>query len=324
VYLNQLTEHVVSVIERRRLSALPLGVPSGVSGIDGLIGGGWERQKISYLLADSGKGKSWLTSSFALRAAEWIHNNPGLRPESGYIKPTMEPTSIWEQVANKENKPPIVVLWQLEMAEMNTGVRLITQATYDATKEQIDSALLRRGIYTDKDIPVLNSGMDYLNELGANIWVEFNARSLTDIAAVLNALSVTHDVVLVIVDYFRLIEEVALDGGAATRQEQVSKKLKEIAKCYDCHVMSIFDMNKEGQRETIPSALAMKGGSAAQYDADIIMTMAWDESMKIQGAYYAPEGEAHIVLRTIKNRDGEQGRVDLYINLATGYVKEWR
>jgi replicative DNA helicase len=128
----------------------------------------------------------------------------------------------------------------------------------------------------------------------------------------------------VIVDYFRLIEEVALDGGAATRQEQVSKKLKEIAKCYDCHVMSIFDMNKEGQRETIPSALAMKGGSAAQYDADIIMTMAWDESMKVQGAYYAPEGEAHIVLRTIKNRDGEQGRVDLYINLATGYVKEWR
>jgi len=307
------------------------GLTTGLPQLDELIGGGWERQQLSYLVGDSGVGKSWLATFWILKAVEWLIKHPGLRPSTGYVLTgEAEDDSVRKAVLDKSSKPPIIVFWSLEMAESPVVIRLLSQLSQTVLGKPFDSACLMRGTMgAPAGTPEWAARQDAFRTLyhalhdkyGQHVFLEFEARSVADMRHILDELAVGYDICLLVVDYFRLIDEVATDGNMTTVQAERSRKLREVAKEYDCHVLSIFDINREGQRAGQPQTYHMRGGVAAHYDADLVLTLAIADEEKKPA--HVNSNLRHLVFQVAKGRFVAQSRLDLQINLATGIVDLW-
>jgi replicative DNA helicase len=332
-FLSDLVGPVYEELARRMTSSQPAGLTTGIPAVDELVGGGWVRQQLSYLVGDSGVGKSWLASSFMLRGAQWLIEHPDERPATGYVLTgTAEQDAVRQAVLDKAGKPPIIVFWSLEMAESPIITRLMAQLGKEMYDLSLDSGRLMRGnLGVQQDTPDWDAVMKQLqalywllrNDYGKHIFMEFEAHSLSQFRAILNELVVTYDVCLVVVDYFRLIEEIAYDGSMATLQAERSKSLKAVSKEYDCHVLSIFDINREGQKSAGINVNQMKGGTAAQYDADLVMTVAVDNDGVKVSDKSPPPTHKHLVLRVGKGRHVANSYIDLRMTMATGFVELW-
>jgi len=111
------------------------------------------------------------------------------------------------------------------------------------------------------------------SEWGPHVFIEFDDRSIPEFCETLDELSADHDIVLVVIDYFRRIDEFQSEGNIALAQEARSTALSDLAKYYDCHVLCIFDITRSGQNAGRVALNHMKGGTAAQYDADVVLTL---------------------------------------------------
>ena len=325
-YLEDVIGEVYAEIARRVDSDQPPGLTTGLAELDDIIGGGWVRQQLSYLVADSGIGKSWLAMSWVLKAAKWIAENQGSRPASGYVT-SNDQDDTQTMVKDKEGKPPVIVFWSLEMSEAPLVVRMMSQLAHEEGLP-VDSGKLLRGNFegglTEEMSRVFGRVYHLLHDVyGRTVYLEFAARSISQFREVLDALVQAQDVCLVVVDYFRLIDEVSMDGNMTTIQAERSKKLKEIAKEYDCHVLSIFDINREGQKAGKPQTYHMRGGVAAHYDADLVLTLETEEEEHAHLPANIQPSERHLVFRVAKGRHVAQARLDLSLNLATGLVELW-
>jgi len=148
--------------------------------------------------------------------------------------------------------------------------------------------------------------------------MEFEARSVIDLRRVLDELSQAYDICMIVIDYFRLIAETAYDGNMATLQEERSKSLRELGRDYDCHVLAIFDITREGQKSGAIGTQHMRGGVAANYDADLVLVVQNIDEEETTGPIH------HLLLRVAKGRHVAQNILGLAINLASGYVEAWR
>jgi len=327
-FLSDLIEQVYAELASRMTADEPIGLTTGLPLVDEAIGGGLIRQQLSYLVGDSGVGKSWLASSFVLRGAQALMNDATSRPASGYILTGTAVSDTQRQViADKVDKPPVVVFWSLEMAELPITTRMLAQLAHETADVHIDSGLLLRGdLGEDKGTPEWEERLQVFRDLyqqvkqgyGKYVFLEFEARDVLALEDTLDELATLYDVVLVVVDYFRLIEETAYDGSMATLQAERSKKLRDLARYYDCHVLSLFDINREGQKAGKVAAVHMRGGVAANYDADLVLVLNREHAEKDEN-----NSEAHLVLRVGKGRFVQQSRVDLRADLATGYIEPW-
>lgn len=314
--LQETINYVIEFLRFRMSSQQPIGISTGYPQLDDMFGGGLVRQQLSYLVGDSGVGKSWLASSFIIRGAKWL--SEGNKVLSGYVNSGEGKASV----ANKENKPPLIVFWSLEMAESPVVVRMLSQVITRLSSQEVNSDRILRGTITEQEAELLNEAYTWLFALGEYVYVEFGAKSVADMEEVLECLSQTYDVVLLVVDYFRLIDEVATDGSMASLQAERSSKLRSLAKLYDCHVMSLFDINREGQKtQNRPSLANMRGGVAAQYDADLILVLRPHESMTEEKGGF--QKESRLVLEVQKGRFVGKGSIDLYARLGNGRIEMW-
>ena len=332
-FLSGVAIDICTEILTRATDPSPVGLTSGINEVDEMLGGGFVRQQLSYLVGDSGVGKSWLASSWVLNAAKHLHEGDDSRPRTGYRVSEVSDTKLMkvrQDVANKENKLPIIVFWSLEMAEFPLVVRMISQLTalYSEGKQGIDSAMLLRGTFgvggLDKDNPVvqrLSNVGNMLNMYGSHIYMDFDSRTVQQFRGVLDELVQTYDVCMCVIDYFRLIDEIAYDGNMSTLQAERSKSLKEVAREYDCHVLSLFDITREGQKAGMVNVNQMKGGTAAQYDADLVLTL-W-EYPEEKHMPVAKKTEKHLVLSVGMGRYVATSKVDLLMTMATGHVTVW-
>jgi replicative DNA helicase len=310
---------VYNMLAQRALMTRPAGLHSGIPSVDKALGGGFVRQQLSYLVGDSGVGKSWLTSWFMLSGAMKLAASPLNVPVSGYVLSGQDLSDDTKKaVFDKEGKTPIIVFWSLEMAEFPLVARLTSQLAAMHHKD-LDSKLIIQGDLGEpgsdsrtliaeiltKDIPALKQ----------TIFMEFNATSVAEFRQVLDSLAQMYDIVMVIVDYFRLIDEMAMDGSRVSTQEGRSDKLREIARDYDCHVLSIFDINRQGQMLDQPHRYHMKDGTAANYDADLVITLGVEEGTK-----QSTDIMRHLKFNVEKGRYIGNSVVDLTLNLATGFV----
>jgi len=301
----------------------PIGLTSGIDEVDEAIGGGFVRQQLSYLVGNSGIGKSWLTSWFTLSAAHKLALSPDNTPVSGYILTGADvEDSVKQAVIDKVNKPPIIVFWSLEMAELPVTIRLISQeSTRDGTALVLNSKDLLQGKLGPRPDEVkerlsLMYG-DIRGTIGEYIFMEFASNSVAQFRQVLDSLTLTNDIVMVAVDYFRLIDEMGMDGSRSSTQEARSASLRDIAMDYDCHVLSIFDINRVGETSgKAPHAYHMKDGTAARYDADIVVTLGLGE-----GEDGEDHERRHLVFNVEKARFSGEAKVDLSLNPTTGRVE---
>jgi replicative DNA helicase len=319
-FLNELLTQVFNNLTTRLLETRPIGLTSGIQAVDTAIGGGFVRQQLSYLVGDSGIGKSWLVSWFMLQGAKALMDKDKV-PVSGYLLTGKNVDDhIKQLVIDKVNKPPIIVFWSLEMAEFPVTVRLVTQMASE-TEKPIDSARLlqakgEEGAAILQGLAPLFEGSSDL--LGTTMFLEFAATSVADFRKVLDGLVMMYDIVFIGVDYFRLIDEMSLDGGRTSIQEGRSSKLREIARDYDCHVLSIFDITREGQKSEQVHKYHMKDGTAANYDADVVVTLSLAEGDDGVGIH------RHLVFSVEKSRFSGAAQLDLSLNTATGHATTLR
>ena len=322
-------------IQARMTSDKPVGLSTGLSELDEMLGGGWNRQELTYLVGDSGVGKSWLASWWILAGARWLAES-GERPMSGYVAMDLE-DEIRQQIQQKEGKLPVIVFWSLEMAELPIVVRLLTQTAKLVTGEDFDSAKLKRGdfgtpeesIPRDQDNPTWKKRAAQLYwayktlyaKWAPHIIAEFNTRSIDSFISILDDIAANFDIVMIVVDYFRLMDESRSEGSVVASQEERSRQLSGIAKDYDCHVIAIFDINRLGEKAKDVGLQHMRGGVAAKYDADTVLIL--ERGGKPNEVLSEFPIEVRLVLKIAKNRFGKQSAIQLHMNLATGHVEPW-
>lgn len=310
MWLHKALPQVLKMLALRIDSEQPVGVSTGIASLDDKLGGGWMRQQTSYLVGESGVGKSWLTSWWLLTAAGWL--NKETRPLSGYMI-SGKATEHKEMIKDKEDKPPIVVFWSLEMSESLVCYRLLTQLAYKMREASIDSKRLLSGELTNDNMEVINQVWHQAASEYDNLFLEFDAKTLQQFEEVVADLSMRYDVCYIVVDYFRLIDIMGVDS-IAEAQSLRSSGLRRLAKEYDCHVQAIFDITREGEKADKIQASHMKGGTAARYDSDLTL------SIECEGE---DRNEAHLRLNTLKVRLTPSFTMDLHIDRATGVVSRW-
>jgi len=154
-----------------------------------------------------------------------------------------------------------------------------------------------------------------------HIVAEFNTRSMDTFVGILDEVAMHFDIVMIVVDYFRLMDESRSEGSVVSAQEERSRQLSGIAKDYDCHVLAIFDINRLGERAKGVGLQHMRGGVAAKYDADTVLIL--ERVDKPDKTVEEFPIEVRLALRMAKNRYGRQGAIQLYMNRATGHVESW-
>lgn len=324
-FADDLTTQVLAELSRRVSSSDPVGLPTGIEELDELLGG-LPRQMLSYLVGDSAVGKSLFASYLLLETAIWLAKR-GSGPASAYILDTTDQITR-RHVHDKERKPPVVVFWSLEMSEAMVATRLLTQATKLSTGITIDSGKLIRGKMEGTPgadlVGALKKGYQVIQEVGHNLVLVFRDQTVADFRATLTELALTHDICLVVIDYFRLIQDVIMESSGAGRQEAVSRDLMTLAREFDCHVLSIFDINREGQKNRKPRVTDMKWGTAPQYDADIVLLMWIDRYTKEQLESGADVPIQHVTIEIAKARDAPKGRIDLALEVKCGQFESWK
>lgn len=312
-------------LAQRMSSTRPIGLTTGLKSVDDALGGGLIRQQLSYLVGNSGVGKSWLVGWFMIQAALELAKGADRTPISGYVLSGREDLSdsIKQSVLDKEGKPPLIVFWSLEMAEVPVAFRLISQMSTISEEGtiSINSKDLLQGNLGQNPDEMRSRLADVYAEMrrviGNYIYLEFKANSISQLREVLNELIKTYDIVAIFVDYFRLIDQMTPDGGRASIQEARSSSLGEICKEYDCHVMSIFDVNRQGQLSKEVHVYHMKDGTAATYDSDLVITLSLGEDCDGEGPY------KHLVFNVEKARWTNTAKVDLELTTTTGKVEAY-
>ena len=334
--LIDIIPEVFKNIQKRMVSEMPVGLSTGLPELDEMLGGGWCRQELCYLVGDSGVGKSWLTLWWILVGARWLAEHPDERPMSGYILSNSD-DEIRRHIKQKEGKLPVIVFWSLEMAELPVVVRLLTQTTKLVTGEDFDSTKLKRGDFGTPTASLLRdvdsqewqkrakdlyfAYLTLYTKWAKHIIAEFNTRDIDQFVEILDETTKHFDVVMIVVDYFRLIDESRSEGNVVASQEERSRQLSGIAKDYDCHVLAVFDINRLGERAKRVGLQHMRGGVAAKYDADTVLIL--ERGDKPDRTIDEYPIEVRLVLKMEKNRFGKQGSIQLHMNLATGHVEQW-
>jgi len=314
-----LANKVIVELTRRTKSGEPIGTQTGIPYIDEDLGG-LPRQTLSYLVGDSGVGKSCLATYMLLTGAKWLHKRKR-GPASAYVTDNEDREVHRKHVAQKENKLPIVVFWSLEMSESMVVTRVLAQMTKIETNITISYEELLRGKLSGdqrETAIALKRGIDVIQEIGPHIAMIFRDRTIDQFMGTLRELALRYDICLVIVDYFRKIQDITMDGGVH-RQEAVSSALMDMAREFDCHVMSIFDLNREGEKASRPRLYHMKWGTAARYDADYIFFMWWDRKDKRDRDEGKRIRDVRVHLELAKARSASTGKTEVWFVPECGW-----
>lgn len=330
-YANQEAERVLQRLKERRNSNQPPALTTGIQGLDNLLGGGLYRGEVTYLVGQTGVGKSYLTLFNTLSAADWCAKaGTDTHIISGYV-PSAEDPEIENAVEDKEGKSSVIVYWNLEMPLESVIIRMLCQVAHMYHNVLIDNQNLRNAdlgrpgqpLVGKEDSPEfkvqdvgLDAAFETFQKLGSHIVLEFNSHTIPELERLLKYLVIEHDIVLIVIDYFRKIR-VPNAINAAEKQAIRSAYLTDISKKYDAPILCIFDITKSAQQKDVITMEAMRDGAAAMFDADNILVL---------NELNASPNSRHSRLRISieKQRWGMEGEVDIYLDKATGYIEEER
>lgn len=317
--LTELLPSIKKEIYRRATHKGMLGVPTGITQFDADIGG-LPRQESSLTLGLSNVGKTYLVLHLLEEAAMWFAQ--GNRAHSA--------------MPHEEGEIPLVVLFELEMSDYVTVVRLLAQMIDRVMNRQINNRDIRKGELgydaetktwdDEQTLVALKGGFDALENVGKYIYIATDVYETAEMWARLEGLrdpskrnddecwqgleDKPYDIHLVLVDYFAKIADITMDANGTSRQQAVSAKLTSMAKKFDCHVHFIIDATREGEKSSRLNLSHIKWGSAVRYDCDYAIVAErpdLDEMMKdpVKYAYTKPPNYGEMILTVQKNRHGE-------------------
>ncbi len=317
--LTELLPSIKKEIYRRSTNKGLLGVPTGIAQFDADLGG-LPRQESSLILGLSNVGKTYFVLHLLEEAATWFAQ--GNKAHSAK--------------EHEEDEQPLVVLFELEMSDYVTVVRLLSQMIDRVMNKQINNRDIRKGklgynVETkkwddDQTLVALKGGFDALESIGKYIYIATDVYETSEMWSRLEGIrdpakrddsecwkgleDRPYDVHLVLIDYFAKIADITMDASGVSRQQAVSAKLTRMAKEFDCHVHFIIDATREGEKAGRLNLSHIKWGSAVRYDCDYAIVAErpdLDEMMKdpVKYAYTKPPNYGEMILTIQKNRHGE-------------------
>jgi replicative DNA helicase len=130
---------------------------------------------------------------------------------------------------------------------------------------------------------------------------------------------------VVVVDHLGLIKPSgSYRGNRVAETGEVSSGLKALAKDLDVAVVALCQLSRqvEGRESKKPTLADLRWAGEIEQDADVVL-------MVYREAYYLDAGDSRFAdsvhsleLLIRKNRGGKTGRVEMYVNLAAGYLSD--
>lgn len=258
-------------------------VPTGLTSIDRMLGGGFHQDELVILAARPGQGKSW----FALQ--------------------------IMAQVAKAGG---LVLFCSFEMKRGELYNRMV------ARESGVDSQKSRRGInaLTDDDLRRITEARGKLRDYPVVFEDNFGVSMEGIHSAALGLQAERGPVGLVIVDYIQIAN--ADEVGRRRREPnkvqevgEISRGFKRLAGELGCPVLALSQMNRgiEGRQAKEPMLSDLRDSGNLEQDADIVMFLHHDEAYN---ANTARKGIADVIIA--KQRNGPLGKVELHFSPEVG------
>jgi replicative DNA helicase len=229
---------VVRLLDRIQAAAdgdEPPGIPTGIHGLDRMIGGGLRGGKQIILAARPSVGKSSLAEQIAINLAL-----------AGY------PAAILSQEMTKDE--------------------LTDRAIANIGRIELDNVI--SGKLADPEWSRLTEAIEKLRQCPLFL-DDQPALTLFDIAAKARMLKRQHDVKLIVLDYLQLCAGAQEADNRHHQIEQLSRGLKALAKQLDLTFITLSQLNREVEKRASgrPVLSDLKESGSIEEDADIVMLL---------------------------------------------------
>ncbi len=272
LHFNQISPEVVNVIDTISSTKIPVvGVPSGFSSLDRLVGGFRPGQFI-IIAARPAMGKTSLALNIASHAA----------------------VNLGKKVA----------IFTMEMAADEVVMRMFGSAA----EVSMEAMLKGYGMNEEKLIrimqasEVLSARQIYIDESGTNTPLEIRAKTRR-LAAEVGGLD------LIIIDYLQLMTLPRDKDNRQQEIAEISRALKIMAKDMKIPVVALSQLNRllENREDKRPRLADLRESGAIEQDADLVMFIYRDEYYYPEKT--EKPGIAEIIIG--KNRHGSTGTAEL-------------
>lgn len=231
-------DSVVRLFDRVQAIAdgqVPAGIPSGIPGLDRMIGGGFKGGKQVILAARPSVGKSSLAQQFCLNLAL-----------AGY------PAAFLSQEMSKDELT--------DRAAANLG--------------RLDLGRIISGPLDDEDFSRLVEAGDRLRDLPLYL-DDQPALTLHDISAKARMLVRQHGVRLIALDYVQLCAGANDSDSRHHQIEAISRGIKKLARQLDVCFITLSQLNRGAEKHANgrPSLSDLKESGSIEEDADIVMLL---------------------------------------------------
>ncbi len=140
-----------------------------------------------------------------------------------------------------------------------------------------------------------------------SLWIEDTSGStINKIESVCRRFRLRHGLDLVILDYIQLIRGSNLNAPRHEQVEEISRRMKEIAKNMNVPIIALSQINRENLGKQ-PTMGQLRNSGSLEQDADIVIVMHQNEAKYVSGILSYPDTE----LTVEKHRNGPVGRISL-------------
>ncbi|MBP5835890.1 replicative DNA helicase [Candidatus Phytoplasma meliae] len=247
-----------------------VGLKTGFDNLDELIGG-FKNQQLIILGACTGMGKTALMLNLVYNMAKKFDEN---------------------------TKKPKVVVFSLEMAVSELGLRLLSATSNVPLKNLIHKNLNA----TDKcSLAVAEHKIDKID-----VFIDDDRNNkIEDIKIKCRQMKYTKGLDVVFIDYLHLLKE---DQNFNTYQAiaVISRELKKLASELNIPIIALSQMNRAVRiRESkAPQLTDLRDSGTIEQDADVVMLL------HRESYYQKPDNNPHTKLIIAKNRSGQLGECD--------------
>ena len=245
---------------------------------------------------------------------------------------------IADNIASSEASSHNVLIFSLEMSKHELMARSISRETFKVmTSEKTYSALAKTtyGIldgdmyenYSKEELNLIEKAEVLYGQYGRNIFIlegqgELGVLQVRE--AVEKHIQVTGNVPVVVIDYLQLLAPYNLKATDKQNVDKAVLELKRISRDFNAIVIAISSFNRTNYNSS-PTLSSFKESGAVEYSGDVVIGLFFEglgtEGFDIDKA--RRKNPRDIVLKVIKNRNGEAGQMlNFSFNAAYNFFQE--
>lgn len=241
----------------------------------------------------------------------------GLEGATSYIigaRPSIGKTAVMLKLANEVSKAGYLpLMFSLEMPKEQLIRRLIAMTgNINLLSARTPNEL------TDGKKQAWTDAVEQLRNMPFEIF-DKSAQTISYIRAQVRKAKRQNKKIVVLIDYLTLINTTQDFQSEHARIGQISKDLKNIARDYDCPVVTLAQLSRklEARQDKRPMMSDLRESGSIEEDADVIMFLYRDD-------YYDENSEKENILEIniAKNRNGPTGNVEVYYQKETGRIAD--